>query len=238
MTVDEYGPTGGSSGGLGEELADDHRVQPEPETEQSLEGQAELGVADFRRIWWLVPGARRARTALFPLAALSVMFALVTPLMGEWVPGIVLALVTSAPYFSVAGLGLVLAWRRVRALGAGPVVYRLSGRGLEVRSSRHRQTFPWSSLRGFIETPEAWVIEPHRGKAVLLPKRAFTRNFEHVGWQLRRRLELHLPPNWGLRFGFGVGALLAFLTLWHFYSLEPPRGAEPSTDAGPRATPE
>lgn len=201
------------------------RAQPAPETEYSLQGECEVSAADFRRVWWLVPGARRARTALFPLLALSVLFGVVSLLEPELEAGIVLTIVTGAPYFLLWALGVSFARRRARALGVAPVVYQVSAHGLELRSARQREPHPWSSLRRFVEAPDAWVLYPRRGRVVLVPKRAFAQNFEHVSWQLRRRLEERTLPSWGLRLGLGLGALVAFLGLWHFFSVDSPGAA-------------
>jgi YcxB-like protein len=207
-------------------------AQPEPETEQRLQGEADLSAADFRRLWWYVPGARRARTVLSPLVALSVLFVVVFALVPQFPAALVLALVSATPYFVLWALGVSFAGRRAAALGPGPVMYAISENGLELCSSRMRELHAWPSFGSFVETPDTWVLHPRRGKVVFLPKRAFAGNTEHVSWQLRRRLEQRPPTNWGLRVGLGVGGLVLFLTLWHFFSLDSEGNAGNERGAG------
>lgn len=201
-----------------DELAE--RSQPEPEQDYALEGATELVAADFERVWWHVPGARRARAVLLPALALTALIGSMLALIPDssWAVSVVPFGATLLLYVAASAARRGFARLQLERWGPGAVEYRLDTEGVQLSAPRVTQGCRWTELRGFLDAEGAFVLYPRVGKFLLVPKRAFGASTEHVRWFLARRAREVPPPRWGLRLGLGVVSLMAFLMVWHFYT--------------------
>lgn len=196
-------------------------LQPAPAQEFSLLGQAAPLRGDYSRVWWHVPGAAGARAVLLPPLAITAGFAVIAIPMGREIMAVffAIALVFAAPYFLVWLLGEWFTRRRFARVGRAPVQYRIDEVGVTLAHASGEERHAWSSLRAFLQVPHAFVLYPRRGSVIVLPLRAFTAGAEHLAWVFRRRLEERSLPRWGQRSAFWAAGVVAFLGLWHFFSM-------------------
>lgn len=139
------------------------------------------------------------------------------------------------PLFILAGLWLLLrasrggwAARRAEELGRGEVRYEIDESGLRLLAPRLTSERPWSDFKAYRDHGDLLELVPRLGAELLLPARAFDADsLELLRQQLRRRLEDGRASSVVLRVALGGVALLVFLGVWHFFSVE---GPPPSRD--------
>lgn len=205
---------------------DEGAQQPAPpEAPLGLRGATTAVAADFARIWPMLASVRWSQAVLVVLAMLTFFTGLGMAGSGDF--GVGPAFV---PLLIVVGLWLLLrasrrgwAARRADELGPGEVRYELDEVGVRLLASRLISERPWSDFKAYRDHGELLELVPRRGPELLLPTRAFDADsLELLRQQLRRRLEDGGGASAVLRGALAGVALLVFLGVWHFFSVDAP----------------
>jgi hypothetical protein len=207
-----------------------------PEGSETLRGEAQLAAADFQQVWPLLPSVRSWR-AFF---VFCLVVGLLVCLGGA-------AIDDPSPVFQltplvVAGVGLVVVraardgWlrRQLEMLGDTSMSFELDEQAVRITTANGRQRLKWTELKQYQELSEAFLLVGSELGWLLLPKRAFDPSARSlVRLLLQRHLEERTAGSSVLRVALAVMALLLFLSVWHFLSVDaPPPGALGSEPVG------
>ncbi len=100
---------------------------------------------------------------------------------------------------------------------ARSVRYTLNASGLIIVSDAARQVYPWHSLEGYHQAPDAFLVWVSSRSFLILPKRAFeAEELPKVAARLEREVGAppQLPRYWSW-LALGVGLTLGLLWLWN-----------------------
>jgi hypothetical protein len=201
------------------------------EVEGAIEGTTRLTEADFLEASAHVPAFKRTRTYGLLLPAMWLVVAGTSAMGATRMSELALPLVLSGSFtFGIAFLLLRLApssWaKRASAdTGLGKIDFRIDAVGLSVSSALRQAQLAWPALAGYAESGSAFIVYTSPQTVFVIPKRAFEDT--ELG-RVRQMLAERLSPKQGssrlfLRLALGSIVVVAFLTIWHMLSLEPPR---------------
>jgi hypothetical protein len=171
---------------------------PEDEADEeweSLEGRTRLSEADFLEAWWHVPGFKTLWWYVLFLPFGSIVMVVGSPVPGRQylstVPWVLCGTV-------LLGAGVWLFRRHWAAsqftrIGSRQMTFGLDEVGLSVDSSFGEQRYAATSLRGCVETPQAFLVYTTPAHFVLIPKRAFAAGDQQALAELLRGLSKRSP---------------------------------------------
>lgn len=201
------------------------------EAEGAIEGATRLTEADFLEASAHIPAFKRTRTYGLLLPAMWLVVAGTSAMGATSMSELALPLVLSGSFtFGIAFLLLRLAprsWAKRASADTGPgkIDFRIDAVGLSVNSALRQAQLAWPALAGYAESGSAFIVYTSPQTVFVIPKRAFEDT--ELG-RVRQMLAERLSPKQGssrlfVRLALGSIVVVAFLTIWHMLSLEPPR---------------
>jgi hypothetical protein len=200
------------------------------EVEGAIEGTTRLTEADFLEASVHVPAFKRTRTYGLLLPAMWLVVAGTSAMGATRMSELALPLVLSGSFtFGIAFLLLRLApssWAKRASADTGPgkIDFRIDAVGLSVNSALRQAQLAWPALAGYAESGSAFIVYTSPQTVFVIPKRAFEDT--ELG-RVRQMLAERLSPKQRssrlfVRLALGSIVVVAFLTIWHMLSLEPP----------------
>lgn len=201
------------------------------EAEGAIEGATRLTEADFLEASAHIPAFKRTRTYGLLLPAMWLVVAGTSAMGATSMSELALPLVLSGSFtFGIAFLLLRLAprsWAKRASADTGPgkIDFRIDAVGLSVNSALRQAQLAWPALAGYAESGSAFIVYTSPQTVFVIPKRAFEEaELGRVGQMLAKRLSGKQGSNrLFVRLALGSIVVVAFLTIWHMLSLEPPR---------------
>ncbi|HVY32516.1 MAG TPA: YcxB family protein [Polyangiaceae bacterium] len=191
-------------------------------------GGTELRAEDFAKAYPRLPAFRRLRWILLALPIVWA-FSAITTVVGGARPVTVLTLPALLPpvvgILAAIALGLWIphSWARrsLAAMGGGRVTFRFDDEGLYYEAPARQFKLGWGALPQHIDVGDSFAIYTSEQTLLIVPKRAFAdADVATLGQMLQARIPPLRQRTFPLRLVIWVLAMIFFLSVWHFLSID------------------